>query len=235
MKFSRNPNWTTDEVIVALNFYFDLENNKIPSKGSTEIMELSFTMRKLATKIGHPGTNSLRNPSGIHGTFYNLQAIEEHRRSDVPLGKTIIKLWEHYKADKPALKKLANAIISHLDADYPITTEITELDTTVEGRLLTGTHLYRERDNKIVAYKKNQVYEKLGRLECEACSFNFAEKYGERGQGFIECHHLTPLSELKTESKTELNDLTLLCSNCHRMVHRVQPWLDMKALSASLR
>jgi hypothetical protein len=28
-----------------------------------------------------------------------------------------------------------------------------------------------------------------GRLICEGCAFDFAEAYGERGQGFMEAHH----------------------------------------------
>ena len=30
--------------------------------------------------------------------------------------------------------------------------------------------------------------------------------------------------------KTKLVDLVLLCSNCHRMVHRKKPWLNLEEL-----
>jgi len=57
---------------------------------------------------------------------------------------------------------------------------------------------------------------------CKACGFDFASKYGSIGRDFIEAHHLTPLSELKGQ-KLMLDpktDFTVLCSNCHRMIHR---------------
>jgi 5-methylcytosine-specific restriction enzyme A len=45
--------------------------------------------------------------------------------------------------------------------------------------------------------------------------------YGtELGEGFIECHHRSPLSELDKPTKTTLDDLALVCSNCHSMLHR---------------
>ena len=59
-------------------------------------------------------------------------------------------------------------------------------------------------------------------LECVACGFNFEGFYGDWGKGFIEVHHIQPLSENKGE-EIETNpekDLAVLCANCHRMIHR---------------
>jgi 5-methylcytosine-specific restriction enzyme A len=57
---------------------------------------------------------------------------------------------------------------------------------------------------------------------CKACGFDFESKYGGIGREFIEAHHLTPLSELKGQRLTldPKKDFTVLCSNCHRMIHR---------------
>ncbi|HBQ4165108.1 TPA: HNH endonuclease, partial [Escherichia coli] len=59
---------------------------------------------------------------------------------------------------------------------------------------------------------------KYGKFFCEACGFSFADFYGEEFD-YIECHHVTPLSETG-ETKTDLEDLILLCANCHRVVHQ---------------
>ena len=57
--------------------------------------------------------------------------------------------------------------------------------------------------------------------KCKACGFDFGQVYGERGTGFIEVHHLRPVSEQKKQTQIDpKNDMTVLCSNCHRMVHR---------------
>lgn len=44
--------------------------------------------------------------------------------------------------------------------------------------------------------------------------------YGGLGQGYIECHHKTPISQMSPGQKTKLSDLALVCANCHRMLHR---------------
>jgi predicted HNH restriction endonuclease len=57
-------------------------------------------------------------------------------------------------------------------------------------------------------------------LSCMACGFDFAKAFGTLGLGFIEVHHVTPLSEVGLSETDPKTDLTVLCSNCHRMVHR---------------
>lgn len=59
--------------------------------------------------------------------------------------------------------------------------------------------------------------------------------YGEVGKDFIECHHTVPVSELTEGMKTKLSDMALVCSNCHRMLHRKRPWLRLSDLKALLR
>jgi 5-methylcytosine-specific restriction enzyme A len=56
---------------------------------------------------------------------------------------------------------------------------------------------------------------------CKACGFNFKAMYGEHGENYIEVHHLVPISTLPEPSVISAkDDLTVLCSNCHRMIHR---------------
>lgn len=56
---------------------------------------------------------------------------------------------------------------------------------------------------------------------CMACGFSFEEAYGELGAGYIEVHHLRPISTYgKAVYVNPLSDMAVLCSNCHRMIHR---------------
>ena len=99
---------------------------------------------------------------------------------------------------------------------------------------------YREGERKLKEVKVFQRNQKLVEqakqhygYECQACGFNFAERYGELGKSYIECHHLTPLSEQSEEEhKTTLEDVTVLCSNCHRMIHRGGRTLTMDVLKS---
>ena len=56
---------------------------------------------------------------------------------------------------------------------------------------------------------------------CQACGLNFENVYGSIGKGYIEAHHLVPLSQLKGKrfALDPERDFAVLCANCHRMVH----------------
>ena len=56
---------------------------------------------------------------------------------------------------------------------------------------------------------------------CMACGFNFAEAYGQYGTGYIQVHHLEPLSDEPGERIVNPStDLAVLCANCRVMIHR---------------
>ena len=102
--------------------------------------------------------------------------------------------------------------------------------TGTEGAVRYVIHKNRERNSNIVEKKKKEFLKKEGKLYCEVCLFDFEETYGLRGKGFIECHHNIPLHETEENKQTKTTDLSLLCSNCHRMIHRKKDWLTVNQL-----
>lgn len=92
----------------------------------------------------------------------------------------------------------------------------------IEGDKIIREHIKYElvkRNSKIVQLAKNQAIKNgNGRLKCECCKFDFFSVYGKLGSNFIECHHKIHISE--GERITKIEDLALVCSNCHRMLHR---------------
>ncbi|MDM1296525.1 HNH endonuclease [Sphingobacterium sp. N143] len=85
-----------------------------------------------------------------------------------------------------------------------------------EGRLIKEIkeHYRRERSPVVINLAKKRAKEN-GNLKCECCGFDFYKSYKEE---FIECHHKSHISE--GERETSIDDLALVCSNCHRMLHR---------------
>jgi 5-methylcytosine-specific restriction protein A len=68
---------------------------------------------------------------------------------------------------------------------------------------------------------------------CQGCGFDFTKVYGNHGSEFIEAHHLIPLYSLVEGELVTMDprhDFAVLCSNCHRMVHRSSPCLTMAQL-----
>ncbi len=96
-----------------------------------------------------------------------------------------------------------------------------------------GRHLRIER-NPTAAKKAKRLHG----TTCRACGLDFAKRYGALGEGFIEAHHLRPLHALEEGKPTALDiekDFTVLCSNCHRMIHRMVDPSDLKGLRKILR
>lgn len=103
-----------------------------------------------------------------------------------------------------------------------------------EGKIRYAMHRKLERDGALASRAKASRLKQTGKLVCEVCSFNFSEVYGSLGSGFIEAHHTSPVSTLDGESKTKIESLAMVCSNCHRMLHRSNPLLSPTELKAKI-
>jgi predicted HNH restriction endonuclease len=120
------------------------------------------------------------------------------------------------------------------DAEASIAQEDDE-ESFQEGKEKYRTHLLKERSGQLVRAAKYKGLSNDSKLCCQVCGFSFVEKYGEIGEGFIEAHHLYPISELTKETETKIEDLILVCSNCHRMLHRKRPWTTLETLKTMLQ
>lgn len=105
-----------------------------------------------------------------------------------------------------------------------------------EGKAAYKQHRQWERDPKISLDAKRARLEQVRVLACDVCGFSFADRYGELGQGFIEAHHTIPVSEMRKRGKTQtsIDEMALVCSNCHRMLHKGDPLLSIEELKAIL-
>lgn len=104
-----------------------------------------------------------------------------------------------------------------------------------EGKIVERIHTSRERNNKVIKVAKQNFKAKYGKLFCQACGFSFDKVYGNIGKDFIEGHHTIPVHEMKPGHKTSPDDIAMLCSNCHRMVHKKRPWLSVDKLKSLLK
>ena len=89
-----------------------------------------------------------------------------------------------------------------------------------EGDRKLQSHYKIERSPMLIKRFKQYRAELDKDLKCEICGFSFRETYGVLGQGFIEAHHVEPISQRKENKETTFEDLIIVCSNCHRMLHR---------------
>lgn len=77
-----------------------------------------------------------------------------------------------------------------------------------------------KRCGTLIKKAKSIFKKKNGSLKCQICGFNFEEVYGKLGEDYIEGHHIIPLASRKEECISRIEDVVLVCANCHRMLHR---------------
>jgi 5-methylcytosine-specific restriction protein A len=238
----RNPKWHRDEIILALDLYFKLEPGQISARNPA-IIELSKVLNKLPIHEERPDSVKFRNPNGVGLKLSNFLAIDQTydgkgMQSYSKLDKLV---FEGFENQKQRLALLANNIkeaVLNESLNNKLYAIGEETDDTLamvkEGMVIYRLHKYYERNPKINKQKKSLHLKKYGQLDCEACDFNFHRTYGDLGKGYIECHHTTPLYQIGAESITTLNDLALVCSNCHRMIHREIDTVSIKSLRESI-
>lgn len=234
----RNPPWNRDELLITLDFYLQ-HTPTIPAKNSTEITELSDILNHLQSKLGGNIPDRFRNTNGVYMKLMNFRRFDpDYEGVGLQRGNKDEKVvWDLYAHKPNELSKIAEAICSSISSDtvVPSSDVVTsDEEEAEEGKILTRIHRYRERDLKLAKRKKEAFMQENGALFCEVCKFDFSKNYGEHGAGFIECHHTKPISEIDVGTKTKLSDLAVVCSNCHRMIHRKRPWLSIADLKLML-
>lgn len=212
------------------------------SSRNEDIKELSKLLNQLPIHEERPDAIKFRNPNGVSLKLGNFMAIDpEYSGKGMSRSSKLDKeVFNEFINDRSELHTIATQIRQTIsDSDlglklYQI--EKDELPETMvrEGEVIYRLHKHIERSNKIVQIKKQRHLDRFDKLDCEVCTFDFFNKYGDLGYGYIECHHRQPLSTISGASKTTLADLALVCANCHRMLHRGLNTLTVRGLRAQI-
>lgn len=112
----------------------------------------------------------------------------------------------------------ARTVVARIVAD--VDPELSAFEGVLKERFI----LHRKREATLRAAKIRQaLVAGNGHLVCEVpnCGFDFMKRYGELGRNFAVVHHLRPLMWAPRKgAKTSLDDLAIVCANCHQMIHR---------------
>lgn len=234
----RSPAWTRDEIIlvaaqVVSNRWHELR------EGDPEARELSDLLRSLDIHPPEARTGDFRSPGSVSRKSSDI-ATAYSGYAGVPTrgGALTREVVREFERDPRGMAKLAREVDGQATAggELPGAGGVPDPDLGVpaaEGGARERVHLSRERDSRIRNAKVASVLKRGGKIVCEVCGFDFGAVYGSRGDGYIEVHHRIPL-HVSGPTETSLEDLALLCSNCHRMIHRDQPWLTVEQLASTV-
>lgn len=239
----RNPDWTRDELILALQLYLSNRSSP-PGKESAQVKEFSDFLGRLGVSLGMSDEGTFRNANGVYMKMMNFRRFDPEYTNSGKVGldrgnKDEEVVWTMFANDSVRLQQVAKAIRGSVDSK-DAKHVVSNLDDGIngaeaeEGKVLTRLHRFRERNRDLVQKRKQRALKQYGRLFCEACEFDFSAVYGDAGEGIIEVHHAKPVHTLIEGDKTTLDDLILLCANCHRVVHRTSRWLTLDQLKAAV-
>ena len=125
---------------------------------------------------------------------------------------------------EPALRQIAT--------NNPI--EILDDALIREGQLRLRTTEYRTRSRQL-RISAVRHFSRSGYIHCSACEFEFGKAYGSIGRGYVQIHHLKPVSFMRGEAMSmgdALANVRPLCANCHQMAHRKTPPLKIAYLKS---
>src|SRR6266508_4074704 len=159
MATGKNPSWTRDELIIALDLYLR-HRDKLPAPSDPEITTASVLLNKLSGALGSQ-YESFRNANSVYMKLANFRGIDPQYTSQGKKGlerggKGDREVWDDFTSQPKELALAAAAIRQNVEAGIDAGTEPDEggITEAAEGRLLTRMHLRRERNAKLVAEKK---------------------------------------------------------------------------------
>ena len=131
-------------------------------------------------------------------------------RSEGELWRAVRSFWDSEVAHIPT------SVLDDLEVESEQADE-EEVSLGREGRSRAIVSRVRERSLRLRAAALA-----LHGYLCQVCGFDFEATYGAWGRGFAEVHHVQELGAAPAEG-VEVDpstDLAVVCSNCHRMIHR---------------
>lgn len=234
----RSPPWVRDEVILACDLV--AQNGwQYLTADDPRVIELSALLQRMPFHPFDVRSDTFRNPNGVARKTVDIATHHpDYAKLPTKGGATDEVVLSEFIEHPERMHDVANAL-RKAAADDGLVEKLAvpsddETDEASEGRLLQRQHFVRERDRKLRQRKVADFLKSHPRVFCEVCGFDFESVYGDRGREYIEVHHVLPL-HASGETKTKLRDLVLLCSNCHRMVHRSAPWLSPDDLRRLMR
>lgn len=159
---------------------------------------------------------------------------QDWRRFRVGLKRPNLEIGDTDESDVeimvPWLLRFTAAVTSLLPLEDAAEDEIPNEDGLPEGAVtrVEVNRYERDRRNRAAALA-------IHGSDCASCGMSFADTYGDIAAGFIEVHHITPVSKMtpgyRVNPKT---DLIPLCPNCHSVAHRRKPPLTVDEIKEVL-
>jgi 5-methylcytosine-specific restriction enzyme A len=198
---------------------------------------LSRTLRALPYHGESARKPTFRNPDGAAFKVQNLKSRETGKGLG-NVSRMDKDIWDELGTNPAEVTRLASLIRAGIAADHHAAkSEVDEAEDVefYEGRLLTQSHMRRERSPGL---RKALLKKRQGdSLHCDVCEEAYAALPPELRAAAFEAHHIVPIASVG-EGVTRLVDVALLCATCHRLLHRLialrRAWVGLSEARAQI-
>jgi 5-methylcytosine-specific restriction protein A len=113
----KNPPWSKDELILALDLYFRCSPSRL-SKKHKEIIELSQILNKLAMNADKPEPEKFRNPNGVYMKLCNFLRFDpDYRGVGLQRGGHLEEaIWQEFANNRVRLHEVAESIKNRIES-----------------------------------------------------------------------------------------------------------------------
>jgi predicted HNH restriction endonuclease len=153
-----------------------------------------------------------------------IKSISEHAEG---IGVTVRGTVVHLRPDTGInlYRRATSSCVPPLNS----TTTPEQILAALEGDTYPAEALFRKRNRALIDAKKLKSDGK-----CSVCGFSFIDQYTGLTNDCLVGHHVKPIGKRKKVTKTTLDDIDLLCPNCHTAVHTKDPPLTAAKLRKML-
>jgi 5-methylcytosine-specific restriction protein A len=231
----RIPPWTYEELVLAVEL-IDRRGWVGANSHTPEVVELSGVLRTANFPDVDVIDDSFRSVNSVAMKLSNLIGANPSVDGGLRGGPSEARIVAEFLENPDVMRSFAESLrVAAGVMRVPGEREIVPLDEEESRAVEEGGPSYvltlrRERSGPLRRRKLQEVERAGGEILCEVCGFDFYKTYGELGHSYIEVHHRTPL-HISGQTESSLEDLALLCANCHRMIHRRQ-WMKVEDLAA---
>ncbi|MEU6189036.1 HNH endonuclease [Nocardia sp. NPDC047038] len=234
--------WKLEEQILACDLLDRNDWRTIPER-DPRTEELSKLLR--AQWVYAPSIPEYRSTDSVHRKFEDLRtAHPNHDGTRTRGGRLSAHVAEAFAKHRDKMRALAAMLRQHGQLDLVLDHDDEDIETpdadaasadefaaAIEGKARQRLTRVYERDPKLRRRKIERSRRERNSIACEVCGFDFEATYPGIGDGYVHVHHVVPLH---TSGPTEntLDDLILLCANCHQMIHRPKQFLTPDELRA---
>lgn len=160
-------------------------------------------------------------------------ATIQQRPSTYKNGVSVLQIAQKWPEFERAVRRAADVINASVRQQILEYTAAPDLDTIkdFEGQITETQVLRRSRSNKL----RLEALTRSGGV-CAGCSTNYGAMLGGRGWRVLQVHHKQQLSDRDEPQVTELDDLAVVCANCHMLIHADrEAALEVEAVAALWR